>query len=72
LSYCDEDPSEPTSQQASQQSAQWVVSVDYDPGLNIIKRLFRKPDAQPFTRLRDSIAQSLQANSAIKIVEHGA
>jgi len=26
--------------------AQWVVSVTYDPGLNLAKRLFHKPDQQ--------------------------
>ena len=27
-----------------EEPAQWVVSVDYDPGLNVIKRLLHKPD----------------------------
>jgi hypothetical protein len=24
--------------------AQWFISVNYDPGLNLVKRLFHKPD----------------------------
>ena len=60
LGYCEEGP--------TQEPAQWMVSIDYDPGLNVIKRLFSRPDAQAFARLRDSIRQSLQANSGIKII----
>src|SRR5579871_4640986 len=29
-----------------EEAAQWVVSVNYDPGLNLIKRLFHKPNRQ--------------------------
>ena len=60
LGYCEEGP--------TQEPAQWMVSIDYDPGLNIIKRLFSQPDTQAFAQLRDSIRQSLQANSGIKII----
>src|SRR5439155_26908024 len=31
--------------------AQWVVSVTYDPGLNLAKRLFHKPDQQALQQL---------------------
>jgi len=48
--------------------AQWVVSVNYDPGLNIIKRLFHKPDMQVSQNLRDHIRQIVTSNPAIKIV----
>jgi len=64
LGYCEDGP--------TQEPAQWMVSIDYDPGLNVIKRLFSRPDAQAFARLRDSAWQSLRANSGIKIVESGA
>ncbi len=32
--------------------AQWVISVTYDPGLNLAKRLFHKPDRQTLTTPR--------------------
>jgi hypothetical protein len=60
LSYCGSGPTE--------EPAAWVVSVNYDAGLNIIKRLFRKPDAQAFGLVRDRVRQSLEANPAIAIV----
>jgi hypothetical protein len=72
LGYCDEDdPEQQPGRQATQEPPQWVVSIDYDPGLNIFKRLFQRPDGQAFARLRDGIRQSLQANSSIKIIENG-
>ncbi len=59
LSYCGDGPTE--------EPAEWVVSVNYDPGLNLIKRLFHRPDAQAFGALRDRIWQSLGSNPAIVI-----
>ena len=47
---------------------QWVVSVTYDPGLNLAKRFFHKPDQQAIGQLRDRIRQILTSNSAIKTV----
>ena len=55
--------------------AQWVISVSYDPGLNLIKRIFHKPDSQALQKLRDHVRQALTSNSATKIVRparHGA
>jgi hypothetical protein len=49
--------------------AQWVVSAAHDPGLNVAKRLFRKPDQQALRLLRDRIRQVLTSNSAIKTVK---
>jgi hypothetical protein len=46
-----------------------VISVSYDAGLNLIKRLFHKPDSQAFAQLRDRVWQSLRSNSAIKLIE---
>ena|ERR1051326_1237450 len=61
---CCQDPSvEP-----SDGPAEWIVSVDYDPGLNLFKRLFHKPDVQAFNQVRDRVKQSLEANPAISIV----
>jgi hypothetical protein len=48
---------------------QWVVSVDYSPGMNLIRRLFHKSHHQGFALLRDRIWQSLKSNSEIKIME---
>ncbi|HYL86744.1 MAG TPA: hypothetical protein VE263_21135 [Candidatus Angelobacter sp.] len=48
--------------------AQWVISVNYDPGLNLIKRLFHKPDRQALQSLRDQIKQAVTSNTAIRIV----
>jgi hypothetical protein len=46
--------------------AQWVISVSYDPGLNLVKRLLNKPDRQAFGMLRDRVRQILTSNGAIK------
>jgi hypothetical protein len=48
--------------------AQWVVSVDYDPGLNVVKRLFHRVDRDALGQLRDSVRQALTSNTAIKVV----
>ncbi len=48
--------------------AQWVISVNYDPKLNLVKRLFHKPDSQAFAQLRDRVWQTLTSNNAIRIV----
>src|SRR5258708_22505752 len=45
--------------------AQWVIAVSYDPGLNLIKRLFHEPDAQSLQELRDHIRQAVSSNSAM-------
>lgn len=49
--------------------AQWVISVSYDAGLNLIKRLFHKPSPEAFAQLRDRLWQALKSNAGIKIVE---
>jgi hypothetical protein len=48
--------------------AQWVLSVTYDPGFNLAKRLFHKPDQLVLAQLRDRIRQIFQSNNAIKTV----
>jgi hypothetical protein len=60
LSYCGEGPTE--------EPAQWVVSVSYDPGLNLMKRLFHKPDPQPLARVRDRIWQVLGSTPGIRVI----
>lgn len=52
-----------------EEPAQWVVTVAYDPGLNIIKRLFHKSDRSAFALLRDRVWQFLKSNSGIKVID---
>lgn len=49
--------------------AQWVISVTYDPGLNLVRRMFHKPDPQALEDLRDRIRQILASNSAIRTIK---
>jgi hypothetical protein len=60
LSYVGDGPQE--------EPAQWVISVNYDPGLNLIKRLFHTPDWQALQSLRDHVRQAVTSNTAIKVV----
>jgi hypothetical protein len=48
--------------------AQWVISVNYDPGLNLLKRLVHRPDRRALQQLRDHVRQAVASNAAIKIV----
>jgi hypothetical protein len=60
LSYVGVGPQEPP--------AEWVISVAYDPGFNLIKRVFHRPDREAFSRLRHYIWQVLGSNPAIRVV----
>jgi len=60
LSYVGDGPQE--------EPAQWVISVNYDPGLNLIKRLFHKPDKQALQKLRYHVRQAVTSNTAIRVV----
>jgi len=46
-----------------EEPAQWVISVD------LVKRLFHKPDPHALGQLRDRVRQILTSNIAIKTVE---
>jgi len=48
--------------------AQWIISVTYDPGLNVLKRLLHKPDRGTLQQLRDHVRQAVASNAAIKVV----
>jgi len=61
LSFVGNGPREPP--------AQWVVSINYDPGLNIVKRLFHKSDQSVLSELRDRVRRILAANNAIKMIK---
>jgi hypothetical protein len=47
----------------------WIVSVNYDPGLNLIKRLFHRPDPHAFAELRDRVWQAIRSSNAITVLE---
>lgn len=61
ISYVGDGPQEPP--------AKWLVSVNFEPGLNPIKRLLHKPDPQVLAELRKGVRQALKSNSAIKIID---
>lgn len=48
---------------------QWNVSVNYDAGLNLVKRLFHKPDANTFDLIQKSIFDILKNTNSIKVIE---
>jgi len=60
ISYVGDGPQEPP--------AQWVISINYHPGLNLIKRVFHKPDREVLQNLRDHVRQDVTSNTAIRIV----
>ncbi|HET9407296.1 MAG TPA: hypothetical protein VFO39_08665 [Candidatus Sulfotelmatobacter sp.] len=60
LSYVGDGPQET--------AARWAVSVNYDAGLNLVKRLIHKPDRQALEQIGDRVQQILSSNSAIKII----
>jgi hypothetical protein len=48
--------------------ARWVISVTYDPGLNLIKRVFHKYDVRALEELESKVSEILKTNSVITIV----
>jgi len=60
ISYVGDGPQE--------EPAQWVISVNYDPGLNLIKRLFHKPNRQALEQLRGHVLKAVTSNTAIRRV----
>lgn len=48
--------------------AQWVISLSYDPGLNIVKRLFNKAHLQAMRQIQDRVRQILASNKAIRMI----
>lgn len=61
LSYCGEGPSEGP--------AEWVVAVEYDPGLNLIKRLFHRPDAAALSGVYGRVRDVLSSAPDIRLLE---
>lgn len=60
LSYVGDGPQEPP--------AQWVVSVNYDPGLNLFRRLFRNPNYERLRDLRHRVKDAIASEPRIKTV----
>jgi hypothetical protein len=60
ISYVGDGPQEPP--------AQWVISVNADSGLNIVKRLFHKPDRHALHQLRGCVREAITSNPEMKIV----
>ena len=60
LSFCGEGPTE--------EPAEWVVSVGYDPGLNLLKRLFHAPDREALAGLRARVWQVLGSTRGIRVL----
>ena len=50
-------------------AAEWVVSVTYDPGLNLLRRLFHRPDEAAIARLRNRVRAALAGQADIRIVQ---
>ena len=57
VSCVDSDPEE--------YNGEWGISISYDPGLNVFKRLFHKPDRHSFDRLRTEVLLSLKSEPAM-------
>jgi hypothetical protein len=60
LSFCGQGPTE--------KLAEWVVSVGYDPGLNLLKRLFHKPNAAALAQLRSRVWEVLGSTHGIRVL----
>ncbi|HWI59898.1 MAG TPA: hypothetical protein VNZ22_21895 [Bacillota bacterium] len=48
---------------------QWVVCFACDPGLNLFKRIFTKPDLSAMETLRARIRKELETKEGIRIVQ---
>jgi len=46
-------------------NGEWGIAIAYDPGLNVFKRLFHKPDRRSFDLLRTQILRALRSEPAI-------
>jgi hypothetical protein len=51
------------------ESAQWIISVTYDPGFNLVKRLFHSHRREAREQLITRIKQVIGSNNAIKTIE---
>jgi hypothetical protein len=49
--------------------AEWVISIVYDPGFNLVKRMFHKPDTHALERLRNHVREIITSNGTIKLIK---
>jgi hypothetical protein len=61
LSYVGDGPTETP--------GQWVVSIAQYTGLNVFKKLFRKPDLSAMETLRARVRRELESKSGIRIMQ---
>ena len=52
-----------------EEPADWAVSVNYQAGLNPLKRLLHTPDRSAFDEVRDRVWNAIQSNPAITVTE---
>lgn len=45
---------------------EWGISISYDPGLNLFRRFFHKPDRHCFDRLQTQVLRVLESEKAIQ------
>ncbi len=61
LSYCGVGPTD--------EPAQWVVSIAYDAGLNLLRRFLHKPDITTFSVVRDRVFAALKSTDGISVIQ---
>jgi hypothetical protein len=49
--------------------AEWQITIAYDPGLNIFKRLFARPDEENLLKLSKAIDAALRSEKSIRNIE---
>lgn len=54
-----------------ERGAEWVVSIDYDPGLSLVRRLFHKPDQAALEPIRAAVREALRTTAGIQMVPEG-
>jgi hypothetical protein len=45
---------------------EWGISISYDPGFDLFRRLFDKPDPDRFDRLQSQVLRVLESEKAIQ------
>jgi len=54
---------------ATEETPEWHVIVAYDPGLNLVRRFFHKPDSTAFATVRDRIFAAVKSTDGMKVIE---
>ena len=61
IGFCGEGPTD--------EPGEWNVSVTYDPGLSLTKRLFHKPDTEALEVLRERVWHVLRSTPGMRVIE---